>query len=379
MHVKRLLARQANKGTLVDHSLLVNLLSILQLSGGQKARVALARAVYHRADCTLVDDALSAVDAHVAKTLFEEAIVGELMRPRSNDSTSRSVILVTNALQYLNHPRVDRILVIKEGAIIEEGSYKDLSTRTNSLFARLISVIQDTGVSRDVLGDDPIELSSSEKVVSALVGKQEDEPNKVKVKLMTDEARMTGHVDMRVYLAWAKAAGGIIAPIGVLIGFSFTEAVNVLSNWWLTYWSTHATPETQLSFLGIYALINFGSAFAKFCRMVFLLLIGLRASRDLVTELLLVVLHAPMSFFDTTPVGRIVNRFSKDVYTVDEQLMSTLRTYLQTLFSVLSTIVVISAVTPIFTICLIPIILFYGMEQAHFTVRPSHFGRFEWN
>lgn len=123
-----------------------------------------------------------------------------------------------------------------------------------------------------------------------------------------------------------------------------------------------------MKFLGIYALINFASAFANFFRMVLLVLIGLRASKALFEGLLCVVLRAQMSFFDTTPIGRIVNRFSKDVYTVDEQLMSTMRTYLQTLFNVLSTIVVISVVTPIFTLCLIPIVLYYAVEQAYFTV-----------
>jgi ATP-binding cassette, subfamily C (CFTR/MRP), member 1 len=82
-----------------------------------------------------------------------------------------------------------------------------------------------------------------------------------------------------------------------------------------------------------------------------------------------VVLQAPMAFFDTTPIGRIVNRFSKDIYTLDEQLMGSLRSYLSTLLSVFSTVIVISTVTPIFTVCLIPMIIFYGMQQSYFTVR----------
>ena len=348
----------------------------ITLSGGQKARVALARAVYHAADCTLIDDALSAVDAHVAKQLFQEAIVTELLRPQNGTNTQRSVLLVTNALQYLNHPKVDRIVVIKEGAIVEQGSYQELASRPNSVFSRFLAVIQETGVSKNVLSGGPDEAVSS-PVISGPVSMQANVAevgSKTPRKLMTEEARMTGHVNPRVYLTWSKAAGGILAPIGILLGFSFTEGVNVLSNWWLTYWSNHATPETQMKFLGIYALINFGSAFANFLRMVFLVVVGLRASKVLFRDLLLVVLHAPMSFFDTTPVGRIVNRFSKDVYTVDEQLMSTLRTYLQTLFNVISTVVVISAITPIFTVCLVPIIVYYAIEQAYFTVR-ALFGR----
>lgn len=121
-------------------------------------------------------------------------------------------------------------------------------------------------------------------------------------------------------------------------------------------------------FLGYYAVINFSSAIANFLRSLFMLAFGIRASRVLYHNLLLVVLRAPMSFFDITPVGRIVNRFSKDVYTIDEQLTTTLRTYLQTFFNVISTVAVISAITPIFTLCFIPIIIFYAMQQAYFTV-----------
>jgi ABC-type multidrug transport system fused ATPase/permease subunit len=84
-----------------------------------------------------------------------------------------------------------------------------------------------------------------------------------------------------------------------------------------------------------------------------------------------VVLRAPMAFFDTTPIGRIVNRFSKDVYTLDEQLTESLRSYLATVLNVFSTIIVISTVTPIFMVCLIPMIIFYGMEQKYFSVRLS--------
>lgn len=84
--------------------------------------------------------------------------------------------------------------------------------------------------------------------------------------------------------------------------------------------------------------------------------------------MLYAVMHAPMSFFDTTPIGRIINRFSKDMYVVDEQLMITLRSYLATLFSIFSTIFVISAVTPIFTLCLVPLFIFYGLQQQYFTM-----------
>jgi ATP-binding cassette subfamily C (CFTR/MRP) protein 1 len=139
----------------------------ITLSGGQKARIALARAVYHQADITLIDDALSAVDAHVAETLFEQAIVKELMSKNSSED-KRSVILVTNAIQYLNHERVDRIVVIEDGEIVEQGSYKELAGDSNSKFSRFLTVVEETGVSEDdmgemVEGEEPCSLSATKR------------------------------------------------------------------------------------------------------------------------------------------------------------------------------------------------------------------------
>ena len=120
-------------------------------------------------------------------------------------------------------------------------------------------------------------------------------------------------------------------------------------------------------FLGIYAVLNIATVLANFLRLVFLMNCGLRASRKMFARLLSVVLYAPMSFFDTTPIGRIVNRFSSDMNTIDMSLIETLRSYLVTLFSIFSTIIVISIITPIFTVCLIPIVTFYTLQQVYFT------------
>ena len=103
-------------------------------------------------------------------------------------------------------------------------------------------------------------------------------------------------------------------------------------------------------------------------RSLFLAFVALTASRKMFNDMLASVLRAPMSFFDTTPVGRLVNRFSKDVYTIDEKLVETAGMYLRTLFNIIATIAVISGVTPVFILFLIPMILYYMNEQAFFTV-----------
>lgn len=284
----------------------------ITLSGGQKARVALARAVYHQADITLIDDALAAVDAHVAVQLFEQAIVDELLKP-GDSKMKRSVVLVTNAIQYLNHKQVDKIVVVHDGRIVEQGSYAELSSRAGSVFSRFLSVVSDTGVSAGELdkaaghADSACAFKAPENVGEPQMSV--DASNK---RLMTEESRQMGHVSRDVYFAWFRASGGYWVPFLVLIMFTISEGMNVLSNWWLTYWSAHgSTAGSQVRFLLIYTGINVSSALIGFVRLIIMIVIGLTASRKLFDSMLAVILQAPMSFFDTTPVGRLINRFSK--------------------------------------------------------------------
>jgi ABC-type multidrug transport system fused ATPase/permease subunit len=325
----------------------------ITLSGGQKARVALARAVYHRADITLVDDALSAVDAHVAKHLFDRTILDELTQP-SIPGRMRSVVLVTNALQYLNHPSINKIYVVEEGRIVEEGSYISLSNNPDSVFARILSVIKDNKVSKD-LSETEDDLSTEPKKarnsapsdnIHSLSSK-DTQPS----KLVSEELRKTGKISTEAYLSWIHASGGFMVAFFILALFAAGEGVGFLSNWWLTYWSRHADEASQVSFLSTYAIINLSAALAGVFRMLFVALVSLKASRhvryfafhlccipflfisnvallQLFDGLLNAVLYAPMSFFDTTPVGRLVNRFSKG--TLETELLTIVQTIRET-------------------------------------------------
>lgn len=259
------------------------------LSGGQKARVALARAVYHGADITLIDDALSAVDAHVAEHLFEEAIVGELMKRKSG--TDRSVILVTNAIQYLKHNSVSKIVVIQDGRIVEEGTYRSLSSDKASVFSRFLAVISETSVSghgspkpQSFLDVITSPLKPKQKPASSPVVKEGTKvEEKVAKKLMVEETRQTGHVSLGVYVSWSRAAGGLWVPLAILLSFAVGESLNVLSNWWLTFWSSHGSAESQASFLATYALINLLVAIVGLGRMLLVSIFGLKASRKVRT------------------------------------------------------------------------------------------------
>jgi ATP-binding cassette subfamily C (CFTR/MRP) protein 1 len=258
----------------------------ITLSGGQKARVALARAVYHKASVTLIDDALSAVDAHVAKHLFDEVVTGELLEG-SDSNRERSVILVTNALQFLAHPRVDRIVVLCDGHVAEQGTYAALAGKSDSVFARFLSVLNETGIDGNML---ELDIPLEQKIVDAstdaktpdkfTVEDNEVSAKKIPTQLMSVEARKTGHVGASMYYSWARAAGGtVIVPVTILISYAVVEGVTVLSSWWLTYWSTHGDSESQSKFLAIYAVINLTVAVSGFFRMLLIVIYGVRASR----------------------------------------------------------------------------------------------------
>ena len=258
----------------------------ITLSGGQKARVALARAVYHDADISLLGDPLAAVDAHVGNHLFQKCIIDELLLGKSsNDDTKRrSVILVTNALQYLSHPLVSKIVVLQDGEIAESGTYGEL-TRSDTLFSKFMSVLSDTGAPKEeeslpdlsVISDDSSSPEMLDKNMPTALGKLKEGSG----GLTTDEymEREKGHVDRTVYYAWVKAAGGWCLPFGFFVIYVFVEVSNVGARWWLTYWSQFAHASTQLKFLGIYLSFNVALVVGVSLRVSLMYVCSLRASR----------------------------------------------------------------------------------------------------
>jgi len=384
----------------------------ITLSGGQKARVSLARAFYHDADIYLLDDPIAAVDAHVGKHIFQKCIVDELLYRKNSPAGTKegAVILVTNAIQYLSNPAVDKIVVLDNGCIAEVGTYQELSESPKSLFSAFLSVMAETGMAlseEDSLIPTDVEvheenssIGSGEEIYekestfisenqapspsskaekrrnasietmirrsSSISPKKDDKVSTVPLMTSELQEREKGHVGLDVYRRWIKAGGGMVVAILILLGYAADQALSVTSKWWLTYWSQN-TGGDKFEFLRVYALINLMSLIAIFMRVIAIVLIGLKASRILYEEVLDTVLRAPMSFFDTTPLGRIINRFSKDIYTIDESLVSTMRSFLATISNVIGVVIVISSVTPFFTLGLIPMIIFYLRQQMYFT------------
>ncbi|KAE8913580.1 Multidrug resistance-associated protein 1 [Phytophthora fragariae] len=357
----------------------------INLSGGQRTRVALARAVYQDADIYLLDDILSAVDSHVGHDIFKECIKKCLK--------DKLVVLVTHGLTFLGE--CDKIVVLENGMIVEDGSYEDLMEKDGGLLMDLVAKYKDQDQQQE---PSTIEDVEDEISLDELEEDEEDNPTPERLgrrlsrssvrsdrttsdagadaQLITDEDRSVGDVAWQVYKTWIMAFGGISAGLLVIIVFIATQCVNLMSTWWLSFWSEHsqpkdddeqpADPQSQMFYVYVYMGLNVAYAVALYVRAITTYKGGLRASRSLFQDLLARILRAPTSFFDTTPTGRIVNRLSKDVYTVDESIPATWSMLLNTFISVLVTLATISYVTPVFMIILLPVLVGYYISQRYF-------------
>jgi ABC-type multidrug transport system fused ATPase/permease subunit len=353
----------------------------INLSGGQRTRVAIARAVYQNADIYLLDDVLSAVDSHVGSDIFANCIKKALK--------NKLVVLVTHSLSFLS--QCDNIVVLSDGRIVEHGSYKSVSKKgvlaqmmlnytesdkeeESGAEADSTSDVNNSGESDSDSDDDGnrsrkshdrstrVSRASSTRSDDSKAGYESGE------QLMVDEDRSVGDVSWPVYRAWINAFGGMFAGSIVVMGFIAAQGVTLLATLWISYWSEQAQkyPDSQMYYVYVYMALNAIAALTMFVRVLLLYLGSLHASRLMFNDLLSRVLRAPISFFDTTPLGRIVNRMSKDIYTVDESIPATWNGFLSTLVSVLVTLVTISYITPGFMVILAPVLVSYYVSQRYF-------------
>ncbi|KAG0081531.1 hypothetical protein BGZ93_010781, partial [Podila epicladia] len=346
----------------------------INLSGGQKQRVSLARAAYQDADVYLLDDPLSAVDAHVDQHLWENLIgPNGLLK-------SKTRILVTHGIHHLEH--VDQIVVVKDGRITENGHYDDLMAAKGA-FRQLIDEYSvnarkdkkkltesSTSLSRDSAMSETkasgvaslvTKNSSKEEEVEG-VGKKDD-------KLVQDEKMESGSVAWNVYKIYLRAASYRNSFITVFM-FIAAQGCQISTNIWLQHW-TNVAPDSSKNdpamFLGVYAaLIAVFMVATFFVTYVVMVIAGLRACQRLHEQLLASVMHLPMSFFDTTPLGRIVNRFSSDVFACDDAIPWAFMSIMICVVSVSGTVIVIAVSTPAFLALVPPLSIAFVLIQMYY-------------
>ena len=363
----------------------------INLSGGQKQRVSLARAVYSDSDLYLLDDPLSAVDSHVGKHIFEKVIgPGGALKDKTR-------VLVTHGITYL--PKTDYIIVLKEGRISEQGSYEDLIQQKGEFAQFMLEYMNEA--SDDVeelkeelsktLGADFLERqlstqqSQTEKPEvseekNKTDTKTEDKP-KVGEKLIEKETAETGSVKMAVYWYYMKCLG-VVGALSAIIGQTLYSASNVLVSYWLTWWTSSKfgpANETRYRdmYLGVYGGLGLAQSVTVMTYSAILAITTLNASKLLHKKMLIRVMQSPMSFFDTTPLGRIVNRFAKDVDVCDQTLPQSLRGLLSQLANFIATIITIMTVIPIFIAVIVPISVLFFLVQTFYVNTSRQLKRLE--
>ncbi|XP_042408392.1 ABC transporter C family member 3-like [Zingiber officinale] len=303
----------------------------INLSGGQKQRIQIARALYHDADIFLFDDPFSAVDAHTGTHLFKECLLGHL--------ASKTVIYVTHQVEFL--PSADLVLCMKDGRVVQAGKYYDM-LMVGTEFRELVTAHKDALAVLDSieLGSDApdndaqvgntdtkIGLGSpSHRVNSDTQNGMAEETYSQKGQLVQEEEREKGRVGFWVYWKYVTMAyGGALVPL-ILLAQVLLQVLQIGSNYWMA-WAAPVSedeqpPVTGSTLIYVYVALAVGSSFCILMRAMLLVTAGYKTATLLFNKLHNCIFRAPMSFFDSTPSGRILNRASTDQNAVDTDIPS---------------------------------------------------------
>jgi len=321
----------------------------ITVSGGQKQRLNIARAIYFNSDIVLMDDPLSAVDAHVGRHIFDNAICGLLK--------DKCRVLATHQLHVLS--RCDRIIWMQEGRIETIDTFANLINHNEGFQKLMASTAQEEKVEKDKsVNEDETEdeKKDAKKRKTAKRG----------AALMQQEERAVKAVSWGVYAAYVRASGSILyAPLIILI-LIISQGANITTSLWLSWWTSNKFGYSTGQYIGAYAALGFAQAFLMFAFSVILTVLGTRSSRVMLERALTRVLRAPMGFFDTTPLGRITNRFAKDVDIMDNNLTDAIRMYFFTLAMITSVFILIIVYFHYFAIALGPLFLMFLFSASYY-------------
>lgn len=377
----------------------------ITLSGGQKARVALARAVYSRAQNVIMDDVLSAVDAHTAKHLYEECLMGPLMNNRTRILVTHHVKLCLKGCGLLVH--------IEGGRASHVGSPSELRQS-----GKLALIVEEESVYDN--GDDAKEEEAIENTMasSAFSDSANDTSNEKKARvLVEDESRASGSVKLRLYSIYFGMVGKTLFWIVMTVIILGARVLEIGESWWVKKWSQsydvypeenlfitqlfgktnsfvgqtrnttsyseaisnenhpdHSTPSEGMLhlnyYLGVYCLVTMSSVVLGTVRYGYLYWGALRANKKIYGETLHRVFRAPLRFFDTTPMGRILNRFSKDFEAMDSKIPQELMEFITQWLAIVTSIITICAVIPTFVVPMVIIVFINVLVGIEF-VRSS--------
>ncbi|KAK1440244.1 hypothetical protein QVD17_06069 [Tagetes erecta] len=324
----------------------------INLSGGQKQRLQIARALYQDADIYLLDDPFSAVDAHTGSHLFKECVLRFL--------ESKTVIYVTHQVEFL--PAADLVLVLKSGRIKQAGKYNDiLDSRSDFMelvgaHKEALSVIDSININYESENTNVTEKDKAEV--------KSDDTKVTKGQIVQKEEREKGSVGFSIYWKYITSAYcGVLVPCILLAAIVF-EVLQVASNYWLAWASPVSQDEEPpvggTTLITVYIGLAFGSMFCIFIRAMCLTTAGYKTANLLFNKMHVCIFHSPMSFFDATPSGRILNRASTDQSAVDLTIPNDVGVFAFAVVQLLAVIAMMSQISwqvflvfiPVITICI---------------------------
>ena len=280
----------------------------VNLSGGQKARISLARAMYCDNDIYIMDDPISALDAHVGKNIMHNCIIGYLK--------GKTRILATHALQYTSF--ADRIYYMKNGEIKWEGTYKELiEQKFYSEFAEKIK-----SKLKEEKDDNEIntKIDNNKKKINQ---NKEISLNKGTIQRITkDEGKEVGKINKKVFLSYFSYIGGMNFCLALIFTLLSWQGLRIMSDLWLGYWSEHQGERSNTFFFIIYGITAMGGSLFNYLRTRVITSGSINCSTKLHNQMVTSLIKAPINLFhDTVPKGQIFNRLSKDLPTVDTYTM----------------------------------------------------------
>ncbi|XP_037539111.1 ATP-binding cassette sub-family C member 8 [Nematolebias whitei] len=354
------------------------------LSGGQKQRISVARALYQQTHVVFLDDPFSALDIHLSDHLMQDGILKMLREEK------RTVVLVTHKLQYL--PHADWIIAMKDGTIQTEGTLKDIQNSEAQLFEHWKTLMhrQDRKFETETVAASMTDMERKNlrrAMYSRDAVKTEDDDEEESVD-SDDEDNLSQVMRQRATIPW-RSCGTYLSSAGVLLlsllllSQLLKHSLMVAIDYWLAHWTSHviaAKIEAHAHNCTIVQDCGFShswylSVFSILCCLGIVLCLatsvtvewtGLKVAKELHHNLLNKIILAPMRLFETTPLGSILNRFSTDTNTIDQHIPTTLECLSRSTLLCLCALGVISYVTPVFLIALLPLAVACYFIQKYF-------------
>uniref|UniRef100_A0A672KYQ0 ATP-binding cassette sub-family C member 9-like n=1 Tax=Sinocyclocheilus grahami TaxID=75366 RepID=A0A672KYQ0_SINGR len=344
----------------------------INLSGGQRQRICVARALYQNTNIVFLDDPFSALDIHLSDHLMQEGILKFLQDDK------RTVVLVTHKLQYLIH--ADWIIAMKDGSLLREGTLKDIQTHDVELYEHWKTLMnrQDQELEKtEMESQTTLERKTLRRAFYSREAKNqiddEDEEEEVEED---DDDNMSTTTSRRSKIPWKMccrylSSGGFLMVFLMVSSKLAKHSVMVAIDYWLAAWTSSnqslADPFHR-SYVPVFIILC-GAAIAL-CLITSLTVefLGVAAATNLHHNLLNKIIHAPIRFFDVTPLGQILNRFSADTNIIDQHIPQTLESLTRSTLLCLSAIGVIAFVTPSFLIALVPLAVAFYFIQKYFRV-----------